>query len=420
MPDLSKIHPALAERMQARAFGPAQPLRVIVRYKPGARAVAAMATGVMTTSRAFRLISASAHTVELSAINALSEQDDVEMIWFDEAVHTLLDGSVPLIGVSQVWNAGFAGRGTTVAVVDTGIDLDHPDFAGRIAQSKDFTGEGYFDGNGHGTHVAGTIGGTGQASGGMYRGVAPECAFFAAKVLRSDGSGNMSDVMAGVEWVVQQKAQVVNLSLGSDGSSDGTDALSVTCDEAVKRGVAVCVAAGNSGPSASTVGSPGAAKLAITIGATSKADAIANFSSRGPTRDGRVKPDVCFPGVGIVAARAKGTSMGSPQGDYYTSASGTSMATPHAAGTCALLLQAQPGLGPQQIKDILMHTAKELGYEPNAQGKGRAQVFEAYQRATGTTPQPEPTPQPPPGQGQGCGAALSSILQLLQKSASGR
>ncbi|MBI3538181.1 MAG: S8 family peptidase [Chloroflexi bacterium] len=419
MPDPNKIHSTLAERLQVRGFGAAQTLRVIVRYKPGARAVAEMAPGILDTLQTFRLIPASAHTVQVDAVRALSEREDVEMIWFDEPVHTMLDESVPLIGAPQVWAAGFSGKGITVAVIDTGIDLDHPDFAGRIALTKDFTGEGYFDGSGHGTHVSGTIGGTGKASDGKYRGVASECTLIAAKVLRGDGSGNMSDVMAGVEWAVQQRAHVLNLSLGGGGASDGSDALSTTCDAAMNRGVVVCVAAGNSGPGASTVGSPGAAKNVITIGASSKSDAIANFSSRGPTKDGRVKPDVCFPGVGIIAPRAKGTSMGSPQGDYYTAASGTSMATPHAAGSCALLLQAKPGLSPQQIKEILMSTAKDLSYEPNTQGKGRAQVFDAFTNAQGQSPAPQPGPQPP-AQGQGCGATIANLLQLLTKSASGR
>ncbi|MBI3913355.1 MAG: S8 family peptidase [Chloroflexi bacterium] len=420
MPDPTKIHPNLAERLQVRGFGPAQPLRVIVRYKAGARAVATMVEGITETYHTYRLISASAHSVEVSAIGALSDREDVEQIWLDEPVHTMLDASVPLLGVPQVWEAGFTGKGITVAVIDTGVDLDHPDFAGRVAQSKDFTGEGYFDGSGHGTHVASTIGGTGAADNGKFRGVAPECTLLAAKVLRGDGSGNMSDVMAGVEWAVQQRAQVLNLSLGGGGASDGTDALSTTCDAAVARGVVMCIAAGNSGPGASTVGSPGAAKRVITIGATSKADAIANFSSRGPTKDGRVKPDLCFPGVGIIAARAKGTSMGSPQGDFYTSASGTSMATPHAAGACALLLQAKPGLSPDQIKDILMGTAKDLSFEPNAQGKGRADIFAAYTHAAGEAPAPTPPPQQPPAQGQGCAATIGSLVQMISKLAGGR
>ncbi len=408
----SKIHPNLASRMQVHALAAStEPLRVIVKYRAGVLGVASAVAGVTATQYTYRLISASAHSATRDAITALSQRDDVEMIWYDEPVHTLLDESVPLIGAPSVWQAGVTGKGIKVGIVDTGIDPNHPDFAGRIVQMKDFTGQGPNDNHGHGTHVAGIIGGTGAASGGKYKGVAPECVYYTAKVLRGDGSGSTSDVMAGVEWALQQGAQVVNLSLGSDGACDGTDALSVTCDAAMSKGAVMCIAAGNAGPGASTVGSPGCAKSVITIGATSKTDQIADFSSRGPTSDNRIKPDVCFPGVGIASCRASGTSMGTVVDSNYTSASGTSMATPHAAGACALLLQAKPSLTPQQIKDLLMSTAKNLNVDPNAQGEGRAQVFFAYQQSLGTLPTPTPTPTPtPPPQGNGCLSFVKSLL----------
>lgn len=406
MPDPTKIHPKLAERMQAqtRALAAPEPLRVIVHYRAPAVGIIETIQGVVATTRTYRLIAASAHSALPNAIDALSERDQVAMIWYDEAVHTMLDASVPLLDVPRVWQANVTGRGIKVGIVDTGIDPQHPDFAGRIAQRQDFTGEGNVDNNGHGTHVAGIIGGSGAASATKYRGVAPECSLYIAKVLRGNGAGRMSDVMAGVEWATQQGAQVINLSLGSDGACDGTDALSVLCDAAVAQGTVVCVAAGNAGPGAATVGSPGCAKTVITVGATTKTDQVANFSSRGPTSDGRIKPDVCFPGASIVACRASGTAMGTPIDAAYTSASGTSMATPHAAGACALLLQAKPGLSPQQIKAILMNTASDLGLDANTQGKGRAQAFVAYQSALGQEPQPQPPAPTPPG--TGCLAVL--------------
>ncbi|CAG0962801.1 partial Minor extracellular protease vpr, partial [Anaerolineae bacterium] len=267
MPNPSKIHANLAPMLQAHALGaaPAQPLRVIVRYRADAVGVAQTMRGIEATHYTYRLIAAAAHSAMPDAINALSDRDDVEMIWYDEPVHTMLDVSVPLIGAPQVWQAGFTGKGIKVAIVDTGIDPNHPDFANRVANMKDFTGEGGNDKNGHGTHVAGTIGGAGAASNGKYKGVAPECLLYAAKVLRGNGSGSTSDVMAGVEWAVQQGAQVINLSLGSDGACNGTDALSVLCDTAMDRGSVMCIAAGNAGPGASTVGSPGCAKKVITI-----------------------------------------------------------------------------------------------------------------------------------------------------------
>jgi len=285
-----------------------------------------------------------------------------------------------------------------VAVVDTGIDPSHPDFAGRISAVQDFTGEGARDNNGHGTHVAGIIAGAGN----KYKGVAPEALLYAAKVLHGDGSGYMSEVIGGLEWAVQQRVKVINLSLGGVGPCDGSDALSAACDAAVDRGVVVCVAGGNYGPSASSIGPPGCARKVLTVGACTCADAVANFSARGPTADGRVKPDVLLPGVDIVSARAQGTSMGTPADALYTKASGTSMATPHCAGLAALLLEAFPELEPAQLKERVMSTCKTLGLEPNTQGKGVADAFQAFQGA--------PVTPPPPPVGPGCALALLNLL----------
>lgn len=349
----------------------------------------------------YSLIPARAVVGTPQAVLTLAADPDVEDVWEDLPVHTMLDVSVPLIRAPQLWDREIEGQGIRVAIIDTGIDAEHPDFEGRLIAVKDFTGEDSLgrDGHGHGTHVASTAAGSGASSGGKYIGVAPAAELLIAKVLRNNGGGSTSDVMAGIDWAVQQGADVINLSLGADIACDGTDALSTLCDAAVAQGVVVCVAAGNAGPGAGTVGSPGCAREVITIGATTDQDAVTSFSSRGPTADGRIKPDVCFPGHGIVAARAKGTAMGSPVDAFYTSASGTSMATPHASGTAALLLQGFPDLTPAQVKQRLMATAKDLGQQPNVQGSGRADAVAAYEyveEEPGPTPEPEPEPEPGP------------------------
>lgn len=373
MANPSKIHFNLAQRLGVRALGTAQSLPVIVRIRADAVGSASVLAGLPAPQRTFQLIPAHALGATPSQIDALSERDEVDLIWYDDVVHTALDVSVPLIGAPGVWQAGYTGKGIKIGIADTGVDDKHPDLVNRIAQMRDFTGEGTRDNNGHGTHVAGIIGSTGAASGGKYRGVAPECSFYVAKVLLADGSGKASDVMAGIDWAVGQGVQIVNLSVGGSGPCDGTDALSAMCDAAVARGVVMCVAAGNLGPAASTVGFPGCAKSVITVGATDKSDQIAPYSSRGPTSDQRVKPDICFPGVNIVSCLANSAS--------YTTMSGTSMATPMAAGACALLLQADPSLPPQQVKDMLMRTAKNLNLDPNTQGAGRGDVLAAFDRA---------------------------------------
>jgi serine protease AprX len=350
-------------------------------------------------------------------IEALSRDETVDYIWPDLPVHTCLDVSVPRIQAPQVWDAGFRGEGIKIGIVDTGIDPTHADFAGRVAAMTSLVGGNGTDDNGHGTHVASIAAGTGAASGGKYRGVAPAANLYVAKVLDAQGGGMMSGVMAGIEWAVDQEVHVINLSLGSSGPCDGTDALSTLCDQAVQQhGVVICTAAGNAGPGVSTVGSPGCARWVITIGAVDDADKVTNFSSRGPTADGRVKPDIVFPGAGIVAAQAQGTALGSVVAPGYVELSGTSMATPHATGCVALLLQARPGLTPNQVKWTLLVTALELGENPNAEGSGRGDVFAAYQKLVSEAPPnlpdpPEPGP-PAPRPPRGCLEQIKQVLGL--------
>ncbi len=342
-----------------------------------------------------------------SAIMRLESEPDVVRIYQDLPVHAWLDVSVPHIQVPRVWGEGLTGEGVRLAVVDTGIDQEHPDLAGRIVATCAFTGEGVEDMNGHGTHCASIAAGTGAASDGRYCGVAPDASLYIAKVLDAAGNGRMTSVMAGVEWAVDEGVQVISLSLGGSGPCDGTDALSEMCDAAVAEGVVVCVAAGNEGPEPYTVGAPGCARDVITIGAASDLDRIATVSSRGPTRDGRLKPDVVLPGVEIVAARAQGTRMGTVVDEHYTAASGTSMATPHAAGICALLLQAEPGLTPEEVKERLVRTAIAIGADAYAQGHGRVDAWRALQNELSPEiPLPEPPPGAPPVGARGCLGAL--------------
>ncbi len=413
----AKIASELQVEMTAAAVG--EPVGVIVRHKPGVFAAQQVVADAQVTY-SYRLIPATAMSVRMSDIEALSDDETVEYIWPDLPVHTCLNVSVPHIQAPLMWEAGFMGEGVKIGIVDTGIDPTHADFEGRIVTMTSFVGGEGIDDNGHGTHVASTAAGSGAASDGKYRGVAPAASLYVAKVLDANGGGTMSGVMAGVEWAVDQGVNVINLSLGSSGPCDGTDALSTLCDQAVQQhGVVVCTAAGNSGPLPSTVGSPGCARWVITIGAVDDNDKVTNFSSRGPTSDGRVKPDLVFPGAGIVAAQAKGTALGPVVAPGYVELSGTSMATPHATGSAALLLQARPDLTPNQVKWALMTAARDLGEDPNAQGSGLGQVFAAYQKITSEIPPdlpqpPEPTPTPPGPEPQPPVGCLEQIKRLLR------
>ncbi|MEV7319022.1 S8 family serine peptidase [Streptomyces sp. NPDC093970] len=310
-------------------------------------------------------------------------------VWLDGRVTPTLDRSTAQIGAPTAWQAGFEGQGVKVAVLDTGADAGHPDLTGRIAESKDFSDSGNTtDHFGHGTHVASIVGGTGAASGGTRKGVAPRADLLIGKVLGDDGYGSESQVIDGMEWAAAEHAKVVNMSLGSDAPSDGTDPMSQAVDAlSASGGPLFVVAAGNAGEQgASTIGSPGAADAALTVGAVDRDDSLAPFSSRGPRlTDKAAKPDVTAPGVSIVAARAAGTAMGTPVDADYTSASGTSMATPHVAGAAALLAQQHPGWSGQRIKDVLISTAHLVsGTKVTEQGGGRIDIGAAMGALTAT------------------------------------
>ncbi len=386
-------------RREMNAVPNQEPIPGIVRRKKGFFTAQAVLPSEAKVDCEFNVFPGEALKMTAAEIETVSNNEAVEQIWLDLPVQAWLDVSVPKIQTTQVWNAGFKGTGIRVAVVDTGIDSTHPDFAGRIKAAKSFVDQDPADGNGHGTHVAGIVAGSGAKSGGKYVGVAPEADLYIAKVLRSDGGGSMSGVMAGIEWaVLDQQVQIVNLSLGSSGSCDGTDALSTLCDEAVTQaGVVICAAAGNEGPEARTVGSPGCARFVITVGAVDDNDQMASFSSRGPTADNRIKPDLVYPGVRITAPQAAGTALGPVVEEGYISISGTSMATPHATGVAALMLQANPNLSAEQVKTEMLAAAVNLGFEPNDQGVGRGDANQSYLNAIKVTPpEPEPTPEPEP------------------------
>ncbi|MGQ4443287.1 S8 family serine peptidase, partial [Streptomyces violaceoruber] len=236
----------------------------------------------------------------------------IAKVWLDGKVRATLSDTTAQIGAPDVWSGGNTGEGVGVAVLDTGVDAGHPDFAGRIAATASFVpDQDVTDRNGHGTHVASTVAGTGAASGGVEKGVAPGASLHIGKVLDNSGSGQDSWVLAGMEWAVRdQHTKIVSMSLG-DSPTDGTDPLS----EAVNRlsaetGALFVVAAGNSGPEAYTVGTPAAADAALTVGAVNGpgkgVDQLADFSSRGPrVGDNAVKPDLTAPGVGVLAARSR-------------------------------------------------------------------------------------------------------------------
>ncbi|WP_406189515.1 S8 family serine peptidase [[Kitasatospora] papulosa] len=298
----------------------------------------------------------------------------IAKLWLDGKVEAALKDSVPQVNARQAWAEGFDGKGTTVAVLDTGIDATHPDVKDRVKQSRSFVpGEEVVDGNGHGTHVASTIAGSGAASDGANKGVAPAADLIVGKVLSNEGSGADSGIIEAMEWAKAEGADVVSMSLGSSIPDDGGDPMAQAVDALSADGGPLFVIAAGNAYGAGTIGSPGSAASALTVAAVDKQDRRADFSSMGPlVRSYGLKPDLSAPGVDINAAASR--SVPGIDG-MYQSMSGTSMATPHVAGAAAVLKQRHPEWSGQRIKDALMSSSKLLpGHTPYEQGTGRLDV----------------------------------------------
>ena len=365
---------------------PGEPLRVLLAYDhhpgPGdlARAEAAGAR-VDLAPRHFPLLAATAPRAALPALAALP---GVVLVEREDALHRHLAESVPLVRAPEAWEeTGATGKGVAIAVLDDGVFGTHPDFEGKVVARFDAAPAAPggalplpdaaplpSGGRGHGTHVAGIAAGTGARSGGAYRGVAPGALLVDVKVFGADDKATSATVLRGLDWVLDHAEEtgvrVVVLSLGGR-FSDGTDALSRAVDEATARGLVVVVSAGNGGPGPGSVTSPGTAATAITVGAVDKTLRPAPFSARGPTPDGRLKPDLVAPGVDITSTVPPASTTAlegvlSGRGTLlYGPLSGTSMAAPHVAGAAALLLEANPALAPGEVKRALLEGARDLG-----------------------------------------------------------
>jgi serine protease AprX len=319
-----------------------------------------------------------------SAVLELADSDAVTRIWGDApvTVNAVDMGKFDTWAANTVWQktirlpqvpSPYTGAGVSVALLDTGVS-QVPDLGNRVLARVDFTPEhdGY-DRYGHGTHMAGIIAGDGTASGGAWKGSAPGANLVSVKVAGADGSTDVSVVLAGLEWIVDHRAQynirVLNLSFGTDSTQPyGVDPLDYAVERVWFSGILVVVSAGNRGPGSGTLNKPGDDPYVLTVGAAdlkntipSSDDVIAEFSSRGPV-GGPAKPEISAPGVTLVSPRAVGSAIDQSHpsarvGDAYFKGTGTSQAAAVVSGVAARMFQANPALTPNIAKAILMGTA---------------------------------------------------------------
>jgi serine protease AprX len=318
-----------------------------------------------------------------------------------KAVHETAHITAQMNGVRKTVKAdaartmGVTGRGIGIAVLDTGVapvdDLVLP--VNRIAAFTDLINgrSEPYDDNGHGTHVAGIAAGNGYCSEGVYMGIAPESTIIAIKILDASGKGNSADVLAGIQWMLDNREKynirVANLSIGTEDRGE-RDPLIRAVNAAWDAGIVMTIAAGNNGPRVSSVTSPGVSRKVLTVGSSDDSDSVfiwgmtlENFSGRGPTSECIVKPDVVAPGAGVVSCLTPTPSLDKVENfdtkrvaEHYIQLSGTSMSAPIAAGAAALLLQKHPELTPDDVKYMFKQCASDLKYPKNQQGWGLIDV----------------------------------------------
>ncbi len=322
-------------------------------------------------------IDALAGRVPVTELLNLRELPGVVMIELDGMLYVANNDARIGHGVDQTFTeTGYDGTGVTVAIIDTGLDGNHTSlddqdddpttndpkilgFYDAVNSPDDRSGNIFpYDDQGHGSHCGGTTAGTGAPTY-DHPGMAPQAHLVGVKVLGADGSGSFAGVMQGMQWTIDTmhdyNTKIASMSLGARGaapiewSSSEDDSVNRQANEMIRAGITLYIAAGNDGVSA-TIGTPGSAEDVITVGALDKDTSIAVYSSQGPTEEGRVKPNIAYMGSSIM-------SVAYNTGDQYTAMSGTSMATPGAAGVGALMLQANPFLSPFEIRNILQETA---------------------------------------------------------------
>jgi serine protease AprX len=403
-----KVDPGL---LRAMADAPGSTLRLIVKETVPASDVAEDLVRRLGGAITHELPIVSGFSARLPAdeLLELAGSPAVGLVWGDAQIHmtsgstTGYDSWSPNTAWRQAIRLAsiegyYTGSGVTVAVLDTGVS-QVPDLGDRVLARVDLTpDQDGFDRYGHGTHMAGIIAGNGSASAGEWKGVAPEANLVSVKVAGADGSTDVSVVIAGLQWVLENKSQygirVLNLAFGTDSrQSYRLDPLNYAVEQVWFGGVFVVASAGNRGPAGSTINKPGDDPFVLTVGAADLKgtadrgdDVVAAFSSWGPTPDGFVKPDVVAPGITIVASRAVGSTIDQQNpdarvGDWYFKGTGTSQATAIVSGVAALMFQAVPTLTPDEAKTAILRAAMKTSTYRSGGGAGLIDASSAIQLA---------------------------------------
>jgi len=386
MENIGLINPTNEEQLSPEKASPDGLVKVLIGFKekpgPAEHTLVRGAGGIIKYS--YTLVPAVAASLPSSAIEGLLRDPRVRAVELDEMVYAVGFDSelnntwgVERIGAGKVHPENM-GAGVEIGIIDSGVDYTHLDLCDFYVGGYDFVDgdDDPMDVYGHGTHVAGTACAIRNGFGVV--GVAPECALYSLRVLNDDGAGYISDVIAAMEWAVNNKLKVVNLSLGR--SQDPGTTFKQAFDNAEAAGLVIVAAAGNSGNPAgkgNNVIYPAKYDSVIAVAATDSNDQRPNWSSTGD------EVELAAPGVSILSTWNDADSPHNPQPIciddvcYYKYGSGTSMASPHVAGTAALVWAANPSWSNNKIRIRLQNSAEDIGLSATEQGYGLVDAAEA-------------------------------------------
>lgn len=375
---------ALARRSRQGASGAgSRPVQKIILFEPSVgpervRSIVEECGGKLRKSLPIINGAACVFPEEATAMSLLSRAGEVAWVEDDFVIHIAgacffiprprprprkqtVPWGITRVRAPEAWGSA-TGRGVRVAVLDTGIDMSHPDLKANIEGGFDCINEttDVVDDNGHGTHVAGTIAALDNDFGVV--GVAPEARLYAVKAFDSRGQGQVSDIVQGMEWCITNRVQVINMSFGT---ADSSRALTVAINKAAEAGIVMIAAAGNDGRRDGVL-YPARDPNVMAVTASTRDDRIASFSNSG------TQVAVAAPGEDVYSTYRDGG---------YKSLTGTSMACPHVAGVVALLLSASPGLTRDDVREVVCGTATKLpGFSLDQQGSGLVNAGAAISR----------------------------------------
>lgn len=313
--------------------------------------------------REFSFINVAKVSLPAAAVEHLAKSSDISFVELDSQAYALeqtVPWGIESVNALSVHSQNCFGAGINVAVLDTGINLNHEDLTVWGGYDTFNTGS-YADDAGHGTHVAGTIAALNNSVGVI--GAAPQARLYAVKVLDSQGSGAYSNIIAGIEWAIDNNMKIINMSLGGRSTSE---ALEAACNAAYDAGVLIVAAAGNEGNkrgNRDTIGYPAKYASVIAVGSITSTNIRSTFSSTGATLE------LMAPGSTILSTTIDGA---------YGTMSGTSMASPHVAGVAALVWAENPGLSNVQLRAVLNDTANDMWNDSWRYGNGLVDAWDAY------------------------------------------